>query len=500
MQRLVHAVGQLALQRDAGRAQRGVERHPEHLDVFGVLREVLGGLRVLVGREVGGLRGDVAAADHGVARDRRVLGRSRERQVAAVRERRIAALVRAQRDRPRQRHAARERGRGRDHRRQGADRIAEAGDRAGAAADERQLAVVVDVVEAELGARGEFRQEPAQRRAVLALVVRVDGRPARHGLEVGDQRAAERPEVHAMVGERAEAEDHLLAAARHEVVAGEIGPDGFRLRAVPVEDADDLAGHVLAERVGELEDFLRQVGLAQLGARHAQRRHVEVVDRVVDAALDEGALAPVHDLAAGADLKLVAREVPAAVDEGVEQARVGAREVLAGLGDRRALGVVIFDLVVVERRAAHEQAVGVAVHRELGHQLERARGAVHVVVQVAVVDVRRAPGAAVRGSDQARVALLVAPQLAVGNRRVEGAVPAPGVEIERGRRARPEEPGGECRVDANAQRMRDGSRESLAHVVPQGRTGRCFPQGYISGLSLQCKTRPVAAASEVNCG
>jgi hypothetical protein len=35
----------------------------------------------------------------------------------------------------------------------------------------------------------------------------------------------------------------------------------------------------------------------------------------------------------------------------------------------------------------------------------------------------------------------------------------------------------------------------FVHGVPQGRTDRCFPQGYISGPALQCKTAP-----KVSCG
>ena len=77
--------------------------------------------------------------------------------------------------------------------RQRAERVADAGLGAGAAADERQLAVIVDEVEAELGALCEVRQVPAQRQAVLARVLGLDRRAARHRLEVLDERPAERP-------------------------------------------------------------------------------------------------------------------------------------------------------------------------------------------------------------------------------------------------------------------------------------------------------------------
>ena len=53
------------------------------------------------------------------------------------------------------------------------------------------------------------------------LVVRLARVEAAHVLEVRDQRAAERPEVHALIGERAEAEHHALAARHREIVGAE---------------------------------------------------------------------------------------------------------------------------------------------------------------------------------------------------------------------------------------------------------------------------------------
>ena len=74
-------------------------------------------------------------------------------------------------DRARHGHIAGERSRGRDHGIQRAERIADPRCRAGASADQRQLAVIVDEVEPELGALAQVRQEPAQRGAELAAVV-----------------------------------------------------------------------------------------------------------------------------------------------------------------------------------------------------------------------------------------------------------------------------------------------------------------------------------------
>ena len=207
--------------------------------------------------------------------------------------------------------------------------------------------MVVDEVEPELGALAEVRQEPAQRSAILAAVRRLGRGPARHGLEVFDERTAERSEVGALVGERAESQEDLFAAARHEVVAGEISADGLRLRRIPVKEADRLGRQVVGEPEGNLEHLLRQVGLAKFRARHAQRRHVEMVDRGIDATLDERALAPVHHHVAKAKIELVPAEVPTAIDECVEQAQVGTGEILALLGNRRARRLRILDQVVV---------------------------------------------------------------------------------------------------------------------------------------------------------
>ncbi len=360
--------------------------------------------------------------------------------------------------------------------------------RAGATADERQLAVIVDEVEAELGALREVRQVPAQRHAVLAVDVRgLDRRPARHALEILDERPAERREVRALVRELAEAEEDFLAAARNEVVAREVGANRLRLGAVPVEQADALHRHVVGEAESDLQHFLRQVGFAQFRARHAQRRHVEMIDGAVDTALDEGAFAPVRHLASRAHVEQVPADVPASVDECVEQADVRAREVLAPVRNRRAGGLAVLDQVVVQQRAAHEEPeVLAAIERKLRNQLVSARDPATLVVEVAVVDVRRAAAAAVGGTDQARVAVLVAPDLAEGNRRVEAPVPAAGGEINRLCGA-----GREDRGDERGQ----GSDESLGHVFPQGQDRSEFRAGYNSDPALHCKTR-----RRINCG
>jgi hypothetical protein len=70
------------------------------------------------------------------------------------------------------------------------------------------------------------------------------------------------------------------------------------------------------------------------------------------------------------------------------------------------------------------------VEREFRHYLVGARDATLLVVEVAVVDIRRAPAAAVGRADQPRIATLFTPGLAKGQRGVEAAVPAAGCEID----------------------------------------------------------------------
>ena len=185
-----------------------------------------------------------------------------------------------------------------------------------------------------------------------------------------------------------------------------------------------------------------------------------MVDGAVDAALDECALAPVHDLASRRGRRVRAREVPAAVDEGVEQAQVGAGEVLARFRDRRAVGLAVLDQVVVEHRAAHEQAeILAAIEREFRDHLVRARDAALAVVEVAVVDVRRAAAAAVR---QCRSSADLAPRRARSGRR------KPSCRSSRSSRRRRNRsparlPGRKYRGDERGQR----SNQRLGHVVPQ---------------------------------
>ena len=159
----------------------------------------------------------------------------------------------------------------------GAEGVAEAGLRAGLPRDHRQTAGVVEEVEPELRAVVQVREIDLQVEAVLAGVRRRVVGQAIHRLEVGVQPAAQRAEVDAEVGDRAEPEEDALAARGAEVVGAEVGAGRLRHRLVPVEQVQELAAQVLGELQVEDGHLIRQQRLAQLRARHPQRRDVEVV-------------------------------------------------------------------------------------------------------------------------------------------------------------------------------------------------------------------------------
>src|SRR6185503_7335474 len=102
--------------------------------------------------------------------------------------------------------------RGRAYRIERAEGIAHSALRAGLAGDQRQAAVVVQEEQAEFRAVVEVRRVVLEVEAVLAAVGRLAGLEPVHGLEVGDVRAAQGPEIHALVGERTEAQHHLGTA------------------------------------------------------------------------------------------------------------------------------------------------------------------------------------------------------------------------------------------------------------------------------------------------
>jgi hypothetical protein len=139
----------------------------------------------------------------------------------------------------------------------------------------------------------------------------------------------------------------------------------------------------------------------------------------VDAVLDERAFAPAHGLAADAQLRGQFAEIELRVGEGIEQAHVTLDQLLRLGIERCAFGVV--GRVVVERRGAYEGTDTAVVQRQLRERLDGAAVHVGAVVEIAVVDVRRATATAIGDGDEPAVTAFDAPGLAVGERGIPAA-------------------------------------------------------------------------------
>src|SRR5690606_5161091 len=97
----------------------------------------------------------------------------------------------------------------------------------------------------------------------------------------------------------AEAQHHVAAARRGEVVGAEIGAGGVDLDFLELEHVQRLDRDVVGDVDRAPDHVDRQERFLQLGAGHAQGGQVDRVDDV-DAVLDEGALAPADHLPAQA--------------------------------------------------------------------------------------------------------------------------------------------------------------------------------------------------------
>ena len=419
-----------------------------------------------MGRDVGRLGGHIAAGEQRVGSDRGVLLRHRGAQVAAVLSGPLRADGRAGRDRGRERQPRGKRLSGRADGVERAEGITEPGLRAADGGDHRQAAVVVEEIHSQLGAVAEVGQIELEVEPVLARIPRVPVRQPRDILESRDERAAQRAEIHSLVGEGAEAEQHPLPAGHAEVVRAEVRAGGLGPRIVPFEQIQELAADALAQLQIEHRHLIGQQRFLELGSRHAQRRHIEVVDRV-ETALNERALAPAHDLPAEAQLRAPAAEIEPPEAERIEQPRVVADEILRGARQGRALGIAVHHREIVEAVAAHENARAVpVVERQLCDRLERAAEDALAVVEIAVVDVRRAAAAAVGGGNQPAVPIRDPPALTVA----EGGVPAAAHRARLTLEADSLHARGKAPTQARHQRRRGNcvvaSRMTFAHVTP----------------------------------
>ncbi len=107
--------------------------------------------------------------------------------------------------------------------------------------------MIVEEVQAQLGAVAEVGQVELEIEAELAAVAGCAVRQAVHGLEVRNERPAEGAEVHALVGELPEAQHHFLAARHAEIVGAEVRAVRLGTRLVPLEQVKKLRAQAVAE-------------------------------------------------------------------------------------------------------------------------------------------------------------------------------------------------------------------------------------------------------------
>ncbi|MCY1413386.1 hypothetical protein D9M71_288160 [compost metagenome] len=313
------------------------------------------------------------------------------------------------------------------------------------AAEDRQAAVVVHVVGAELGI--QLVGEVAHGEAVLAAVTGIPVPAA-----ADDHALVRVAEVHAVVAQhvahrhaqRAQGAGQGLLGTQHSQVAvaaigdhvrlGEEGAAVVDHRLVPLQLVEGLGGQAVGEVLRQVEHVHRHQRFLQLGARAAQGGNVDRVDRA-DAVLDEGALAPVHHLLAKAHGAGLIGDAVVVIDEGVEQLRAG------GLGaflaaivvDVLEQAVLVLQLEVVPVLAAQEDPGVLVFQFEVMHTLEDLReGLALLEVQVAVVGGLRQAAAAVVDPDEVLVRALGRPTGADGQRRVERTLDFPNVEADGG--------------------------------------------------------------------
>ena len=205
------------------------------------------------------------------------------------------------------------------------------------------------------------------------------------------------------VGHGAEAEHDFRRARPREVGRAEVAAHRVDLRLLPGVLVEGLERRVGGRLDAELDGAHRQQGVAQLGAGHAQDADVDRIDGV-DAALDEGALAPVDHLPAAADFPGARPGLEAPPQEGVAELRAGADAVLRLVGQRRAGPVAVLVGEVVEGEAADKAAHRLLVAElELARDLRGVREQPLLVVLVAVVAVDRERRAAGGDADDALV-------------------------------------------------------------------------------------------------
>ena len=193
----------------------------------------------------------------------------------------------------------------------------------------------------------------------------------------------------------AQIHQHAVAARAEVVLVVEEGAGGNQLVAFPLQAVEglDVEGIGQAELTGDHVGRQQRILQAGVGQHHAADVHrVDHVDAVgvVDA------LAPVDHLAANTQAVGHLAGIAVGVEVGIEQARTmagavaqvrGVALVAVGVvgGEAIPAGIVVHDLGVVPGGAAHEQAVLLGAHVQLGSQLELVGDETGVVVLAAIV-------------------------------------------------------------------------------------------------------------------
>ncbi len=289
--------------------------------------------------------------------------------------------------------------------------------RAGLRHDERQAAVVVHEVEPELAAAQRRREEP-QRRPVLAAVLGLPIRALGHGRPHRAERRRQRRVADGQrVGGRPEAQHHLGRPGARQIGGAEVAAHRVDLRPLPLVLVERLEGGVGVGREAQFHGAHRQQRVAQLRPGHPQGTDVNGVDGV-DAALDEGALAPVDHLQAAPDLARQRAGLEPRPQERIAELRPAADALPDRVRQGRARAVALLVLDVVEREGADEAADVVVADLELAGDLRGVGEQPLLVVQVAIVTVHREGRASGRQANQALVGVRQAEAHAVGDRVV----------------------------------------------------------------------------------
>ncbi len=196
----------------------------------------------------------------------------------------------------------------------------------------------------------------------------------------------------------------ILAALASGVGGAEESAAGIQLGLLPAELPESLHRYAARQTDGREHGRRRHERLLQFRARRANGGHVDRQEGV-DAALNEEAFAPVHDLLADANIQRHARDVEISVNESIENIEASAAEIARLVAARRidegtaAEPVVpctefFIHPVIVERLGADECAVIPPLEIEVGRDLDACGVRIPLIgIDVAVIVIDAHSGA-----------------------------------------------------------------------------------------------------------